>query len=84
MGVEFSCRKCGAKVLYPLNKHYDRLLQKCPNCNEDWFVHNELIHPSIPQAAEQVVSVVTQLRQIVERNDIRANIRLLVANAPKA
>ena len=37
-GIELN--KCGAKILYPLEK-YQIALSQCPNCNDHWFLGNE-------------------------------------------
>jgi hypothetical protein len=68
------------KVLYPLANLYDRLLNQCPNCNETWFDMNPRLHPTQPQAAQQVASIIAQLRKIAERTDLHANVRLQVSN----
>lgn len=79
-GVEFSCRKCGAKVLYPLDRHYDELLEQCPNCNKNWITHDPELRPDDPQPARQVANIVTAVRDLAKRKDICADVRLLVGH----
>jgi DNA-directed RNA polymerase subunit RPC12/RpoP len=38
LGVEVECRNCKAKVSFPVEKSYERLLSQCPNCNENLFI----------------------------------------------
>jgi predicted nucleic acid-binding Zn-ribbon protein len=80
IGVEFECAKCGAKVLYPLAKHYNRILSQCPNCNENWLDYNPKIHPADPQLNQQVVNIIAQLRSLGERPDLHAHVRVHVSN----
>ncbi len=33
--VEYECRKCGVKIVFPLNKA--KAYSQCPSCHEDWI-----------------------------------------------
>ena len=77
-GVEFECRKCGAKVLYPMEKQYDRLADTCPNCSEPWFADNPNRNPAEPSISERVKRTLSSLRAIGASAEIRAQVRLYV------
>jgi hypothetical protein len=80
IGIEFECPKCAAKILYPLDKHYDRLLSLCPNCDQTWFDTNDRIHPAEPQVIDQVTNLIAHFRKLVARTDIHAHVRIQVKN----
>lgn len=82
-GIEFECRKCGAKVLYPLAKHHDRLADICPNCYEPWFLNPANQHPSSPTTADGVKRVIVGLHNLAKSELVSAQVRLLVNGLPK-
>jgi predicted RNA-binding Zn-ribbon protein involved in translation (DUF1610 family) len=78
-GVEFECPHCGAKIVYPLAKPYQRLGSLCPSCNEGWFApQNPAAHPSTPSVAKQVFEGLLAFQQLLSRSDIHARVRLQV------
>jgi hypothetical protein len=83
-GIEFECPKCSAKVLYSLEKHYDRLANQCPNCNESWFDSRDAgVHPGTPLVADQVKAVFASLRTVAKHPGIRTRIRLQISGVAK-
>ena len=83
-GVEFECPLCGAKIMYPLAKPYQRLASICPSCNEGWFApKNPSEHPSAPSAAKQVFEGLLAFQELIKRSDIHAHVRLQVNGLPE-
>jgi hypothetical protein len=83
-GVEFGCPKCGAKILYPMGKSYERIAEHCPNCNEDLFAPpNPKDHPTTPKIAKQVLEGLTAFQALIKRSDIYAYVRLEVKGLPE-
>ena len=80
-GIEFGCRKCGAKILYPVAKH-DRLSEQCPNCYEPWFITPDNQHPSTPTTAEGVKNIIASLHKLAQSPLILAQVRMVVAGLP--
>jgi hypothetical protein len=77
-GVEFECRKCGAKILYPFRKEYERLAEYCPNCNEPWFASVGMQHPTVPTTADQVKKVIASIKAVAESPLVHARVRLAI------
>lgn len=77
-GLEFSCRKCGTKILYPLEKQYDRLADKCPNCFEPWLSERPNKQPGEPPIADLILRTLASLRGISETSGVKAHVRLHV------
>ena len=72
LGIEFECRKCKAKILYPLQDHYERLAEKCPNCFEPWFL------APADQSANEVKKIFATLRKVAGSPAVLAQVRLSV------
>ena len=84
LGVEFECSHCGATVLYPLEKPYQRLASQCPNCNENWFAAlSPVAHPSTPAVAKQVLDGLAAFQTLLKRPDINARIRIQIKGLPE-
>jgi hypothetical protein len=81
-GVEFECTHCGAKVLYPFDRH-DRLIDQCPNCHEHWLVDSPMRHPSAATTADGVKKVIASLHLLSKDPMVRARVRLLVEDKPQ-
>lgn len=76
--VEFECRKCEAKILYPFRKEFERLAEYCPNCNEPWFTSAGVQHPSAPTTADQVKKVLASMKTVAESPLVHAQVRLAI------
>ena len=78
--IEVECRDCKAKIVYPLAKTYDKIVQRCPNCNDDLFVLNS--EPGVPphsSSMENIRSIIKIVRALGKPGpDLKANIRLQV------
>jgi hypothetical protein len=81
-GVEFECRKCEAKILYPFRKEYERLAEYCPNCNEPWFANAGMQHPSAPTTADQVKKVIASVKTVAESPLVHAQVRVAIRIEP--
>jgi hypothetical protein len=84
VGIEFACRKCGAKILYPLAEHYNRLSEKCPNCYEPWFTKNVAAHSSAETAADEVKKIFATLHKVATSPEVLAQVRLSISGVAKA
>jgi uncharacterized protein (DUF983 family) len=83
-GIEFECPHCGSKTLYTLEKQFQRLVDGCPNCNEDWFApKSPVAHPSTPTVAKQVLEGLIGFQKLLTRADIFAHVRLHIADGSK-
>lgn len=83
--IEYGCPKCGASIVYPLNKQYDRLEDVCPNCHEAWFPDPGAIrHPATPRVSDQIRNVFMTLQKIKESPGITARIRLRIDGVEKS
>ena len=85
-GVEFECRKCGAKILYPIKKHYDPLPENCPSCSAPLFDNNPNLPSDQPQIVELVQKTLISLHNISDTPAVHAQVRLYLeetADAPK-
>ena len=79
LGIEFECPHCGAKVLYPLDKPFNAMAEKCPGCNEDWFApKNPAAHPTLPSPFREVFAGIVNFQNLLSRKDIYAHVRLQV------
>ncbi len=79
LGIEFQCPRCEARVLYPFTKSIDRMIDRCPNCLEPWFTENPHLPAQRGPVAEEVRLVVLALRDLIERKDVIARVKLHVA-----
>jgi DNA-directed RNA polymerase subunit RPC12/RpoP len=77
-GVEFECRKCGAKVLYPFRKEYERPAERCPSCGEPWFADAGMQHPSASSTADQVKKVIASMMTMAASPLVHAQVRLAI------
>lgn len=82
-GVEFECRKCGARIFYPFKKQYERLSEQWPNCNENWFAGDATRHPTEPTTANQVKEVIFRLQKVAESPLVLAQVRLCISGLPE-
>jgi hypothetical protein len=76
-GLEFSCPKCQTKVLYPLDKKYDRLADKCPNCYEPWL-ENRPKQPGELDISQRLLNLFVGIRSIPASPEVKASVRLHV------
>jgi predicted RNA-binding Zn-ribbon protein involved in translation (DUF1610 family) len=84
LGVEFECPHCGATILYPLDKSYQRIAEACPGCSQSWFApNNPAAHPSTPTVAKQVLEGLANFQKLLNRTDIHARIRVQVNGLSK-
>lgn len=85
LGVEVECRKCKAKVFYPTEKSYERLLSQCPNCNEDLFIVDR--DTGVKQGSVTLEQVKLLMRIIkfltTPGADCKANVRLSLGSGIK-
>lgn len=82
-GIEFECRKCKAKILYPLQEHYKRLSEQCPNCQENWFTPQAMRNPDMPTPADEVKRIFATLHKVASSPTLLAQVRLLVTGIKK-
>jgi hypothetical protein len=83
VGIEFECRNCKAKILYPLEKHYERLSESCPNCRDPWFAP-DTANPRATPAADEVKKIFATLHKVAESPLVLAQVRLCVSGLPKS
>lgn len=76
--IEFECPKCSTKILYPLDRSYDRLADKCPNCFEPWF-DDENRRISEESTPDLVLKTLESLRNISTTPKIKAHVKLQIA-----
>ncbi len=82
-GIEVECRECAARILYPVEKNNERLLQRCPKCNADLFAITRTVGGEGSVSMEQVKLLMRTLKLLAKPDsDLRANIRLQ-AKCPK-
>src|ERR1700727_2730759 len=77
-GIEFECRNCNAKILYPIQTHYQPLSEKCPSCHKPLFDNNPDLPSDQPQIVELVQKTIISLHNISETPAVRAQVRLYV------
>jgi len=81
-GIEFECRKCKARILYPLQETCKRLSEQCPNCGEPWFTPEGMRNPDFPTAADEVKKIFATLHKVATSPTVLAQVRLLVEGLP--
>jgi hypothetical protein len=69
VGIEFECPKCGVRVGYKMAEQFVRIVQKCPNCNEEFF---------LPVGLEGIQELIAQLKRDFRS---RARIRLQLSDS---
>lgn len=81
IGIEFECRNCKAKVLYPFQEKYYHLSEKCPNCGEAWLLPD----PHRPElvTADLVKKILAQLHMVANSPIVQAQVRLSVSGVAK-
>lgn len=77
-GIQFSCPKCAAKLLYPFGGMIVRLPHECPNRHEAWLSQTHT--PETPQTADAVREMIANLRKLADSPFVQANVRLQIAN----
>jgi phage FluMu protein Com len=83
-GIEFECRNCNAKILYPIQKHYQPLSEKCPSCKKPLFDNNPELPSDQPQIVELVQKTIISLHNISETPAVKAHVRLYVEEGREA
>jgi hypothetical protein len=81
LGVEFECSKCQSKFLYSLSNQHQRLLDKCPNCFEPWFMQSLEIPFNQPSLGDQISSWMNGMRNISLHQGVKAKVRLHITTA---
>jgi hypothetical protein len=76
-GIEFECKNCTAKILYPLQESYKRLSEQCPNCLEPWFAKGSM-NPNVPTPADEVKKIFATLHKVATSPQILAQVRLCI------
>jgi hypothetical protein len=79
-GIEFACQHCNTRILYPLTQPYNRIVRNCPGCEEQIVDTGPGLHPSLPQPNAQIAGVMGELRKLIERPELHADVRLEIKN----
>jgi hypothetical protein len=85
LGVEIECRKCKAKVFYPTEKSYERLLPQCPNCNEDLFIIDKGVRAKQGSVTLEQIKLLMRIVKFLTTPgaDCKANVRLCLGSGIK-
>lgn len=69
IGIEFECPKCAVRVGYKMAEQFVRIVQHCPNCNEEFF---------LPLGLEGIHELIGNLKRDFR---LRARIRLQLCDS---
>jgi DNA replicative helicase MCM subunit Mcm2 (Cdc46/Mcm family) len=73
IAIDYECRHCGSRCSVPIAK-FDRKVDKCPNCNQDWLP----VKAEAKISDEQAVSLFIERLKDVQNRRLGATLRLEV------